>query len=178
MVFRRQQRIRVPVTAVFVLALAAGCAPRDEAPGDAARLLTSLPTSPPVAFDAVRAADFARLSLTCVDREYPNKPGNVVNGDETVRPPRDLHPAFYGCFDWHSAVHGHWTMVRLLRTFPDLPVAGEIRRTLERHLDAETIEAEVTRCGRIVSNLLEFSRSSGIEVSQAGPNEVLTKALF
>jgi hypothetical protein len=78
-----------------------------------------------------------------VDREYPNKPGNVVDGDETVRPPRELTPAFSGCFDWHSAVHGHWALVRVLKTFPDVRQAREIRAALDRHLRPERIRREV-----------------------------------
>jgi hypothetical protein len=90
-----------------------------------------------------RASQFAALSLACVDREYPNKPGNVVDGDDTVRPPRGLTPAFYGCFDWHSAVHGHWALVRLLRKFPDMAEAAAIRKKLDAHLTEERLEREL-----------------------------------
>ena len=63
------------------------------------------------------AADrFAALALKCVDQEYPNKLDHVMNGAGEVRGPRALHPAFYGCFDWHSSVHGHWMLARLLRS--------------------------------------------------------------
>jgi hypothetical protein len=62
------------------------------------------------------AAKFARLALDCVHREYPNKIGHVLNTAEDARTPSSLHPVFYGCFDWHSSVHGHWLLVRLLRT--------------------------------------------------------------
>jgi hypothetical protein len=67
----------------------------------------------------------------------------VLDGDETVMPPRKLHPAFHGCFDWHSAVHGHWAMVRVLRAFPDIEQAAAIRAALDRHLTAENIEGEI-----------------------------------
>lgn len=93
--------------------------------------------------DEALAAKFAALSLACVDREFPNKPGNIVDGDDTVRPPRELTPAFFGCFDWHSAVHGHWAMVRVLRTFPNLPTAREIREKLNAHLNTERLSAEL-----------------------------------
>ena len=62
------------------------------------------------------AARFADLALSCIDREYPNKIGHVFNSRADLGTPRDLHPTFYGCFDWHSAVHGHWLLVRLLHT--------------------------------------------------------------
>jgi len=66
--------------------------------------------------DGELAARFARLALDCVQREYPNKIGHVLNADQDARTPSSLHPVFYGCFDWHSSVHGHWLLVRLLRT--------------------------------------------------------------
>jgi hypothetical protein len=106
-------------------------------------LLASLPEPSEAKFDADRAAEFAELSLACVDREYPNKPSHVADGDETVKPPRELHPAFYGCFDWHSAVHGHWAMVRLLKTFPDFTLEKEIRAKLDRNLTPGKIRAEI-----------------------------------
>ena len=64
---------------------------------------------------------FASLALGCVHQEYPNKIAHVLQGDADARPPRELTPAFYGCYDWHSAVHGHWLLVRLARQFPDAP---------------------------------------------------------
>ena len=64
------------------------------------------------------AAKFAQLALDCVHREYPNKIGHVLNSAADARTPSALHPVFYGCFDWHSSVHGHWLLVRLLRTVP------------------------------------------------------------
>ena len=60
------------------------------------------------------ASSLSQLALGCIDREYPNKPGHVMNDEGEVQNPRTLHPVFYGCFDWHSAVHGHWMLVRLL----------------------------------------------------------------
>jgi hypothetical protein len=89
------------------------------------------------------ASRFVALPLACVDRDYPNKPGHVYEGDATVRPPREVTPAFAGCFDWHSAVHGHWAMVRLLRLFQDLPEGPRIRDAVRRHLEPQRIAAEV-----------------------------------
>ena len=88
------------------------------------------------------ASRFAGLVLGCARREYPNKLDHVMHTPGEVRSPRDLHPSFYGCFDWHSAVHGHWMLVRLLRTFPDLPEAGEIRRLLDENLAPERVRLE------------------------------------
>lgn len=89
------------------------------------------------------ASRFAGLALGCARREYPNKMDHVMNGASEVRGPRELHPSFYGCFDWHSAVHGHWMLVRLLKAYPDLPEAGEIRRVLEENLAPERVRLEV-----------------------------------
>lgn len=88
------------------------------------------------------ASRYAALALAGVDREYPNKPNEVLSAAEDLRTPRQLHPAFFGCFDWHSAVHGHWLLVRLLRLFPELPSSAEARAVLERHLTAANLEGE------------------------------------
>src|SRR5213596_735806 len=72
-------------------------------------------------FDAKAADRFARLALACVHKEYPNKIAHNLSSDKDVAPPRKLTPAFYGCYDWHSSVHGHWLLARLARTFPDAP---------------------------------------------------------
>jgi hypothetical protein len=90
-----------------------------------------------------QASAFARLALRGIRKEYPNKPGEVLNGPADVKTPRAMHPAFYGSFDWHSSVHGHWMLVRLLRLFPDLPEHQEIRTTLADHLTAANLRAEV-----------------------------------
>ena len=85
---------------------------------------------------------FARLALKGIPQEYPNKPSNVMNTADDVQSPREMHPAFYGNFDWHSAVHGHWMLVRLLRQYPDSEVAAEIRSVLNDQLTAENMLAE------------------------------------
>lgn len=90
----------------------------------------------------VQASSFARLALRGIGKEYPNKLEHVMTGVEDVQAPRRLHPAFYGCYDWHSSVHGHWMLVRLLRVFPDLPEAKEIRSALGEHLTAKNLEDE------------------------------------
>jgi hypothetical protein len=94
------------------------------------------------AFDAHAAERFAKLALQCVHKEYPNKISHVLNSDADVAPPRKLTPAFCGCYDWHSSVHGHWLLVRLLRTFPDAPFAKAARDALKESLTAENLKAE------------------------------------
>lgn len=93
--------------------------------------------------DATRAAGLARLALACVTREYPNKIAHVLTSAADVRGPRHLTPAFYGCFDWHSAVHGHWLLARTARWFPDAPFAVEARAALERNITDINIGSEV-----------------------------------
>jgi hypothetical protein len=93
-------------------------------------------------FDAKAAERFARLALACVHKEYPNKISHVLSSDADVAPPRKLTPAFCGCYDWHSSVHGHWLLVRLLRTFPDAPFAGDVRDALKQSLTSENLKQE------------------------------------
>ena len=75
-------------------------------------------------------------------KEYPNKISHVLNGDADVAPPRTLTPAFYGCYDWHSSVHGHWLLARLARKFPKTVFADEARAALRKNLTAENLKAE------------------------------------
>ncbi|HSG29241.1 MAG TPA: DUF2891 domain-containing protein [Candidatus Krumholzibacterium sp.] len=92
--------------------------------------------------DVEAASSFARIALACVHREFPNKDGHVALGPDDVLSPSVLHPAFYGCFDWHSSVHGHWMLLRILKTFPELPEAGEVLKALSASLTKENLEAE------------------------------------
>lgn len=89
-----------------------------------------------------QASAFAKLALKGIRKEYPNKPGDVLNGYPDVKGPRAAHPAFYGCFDWHSSVHSHWMLVRLLRRFPDLPEKQQIRAALKENLTAKNLLME------------------------------------
>jgi Protein of unknown function (DUF2891) len=107
----------------------------------------ALPKSPEAkpyseTFDIHAAERFAKLALQCVHKEYPNKISHVLNSDADVAPPRKLTPAFCGCYDWHSSVHGHWLLVRLLRTFPDAPFANAARDALKESLTAENLKTE------------------------------------
>jgi hypothetical protein len=92
--------------------------------------------------DAAAAERFAKLALGCIDREYPNKPEHVLDSAADAKPPRNFHPAFFGCYDWHSSVHGHWMLVRLLKTFPDISSQKEIRAHLTAHFTPEAMATE------------------------------------
>ena len=97
--------------------------------------------------------------MKCIQKEYPNKLDHVNNDAADVRSPRAMHPAFYGCFDWHSTVHGHWMLVHLLRLFPDMPEAKQIRAALDANLSAKNIASEVTYLGE--ANRASFERTYG-----------------
>ncbi len=90
-----------------------------------------------------RAAErFANLALACVHKEYPNKIAHTMTSDADLAPPRALTPAFYGCYDWHSSVHGHWLLARLARKFPDAPFAAKARSALQQSITPENIARE------------------------------------
>lgn len=96
----------------------------------------------PAMFDVNAATRFADLALKCVHKEYPNKISHSMNSDADVGPPRKLTPAFYGCYDWHSSVHGHWLLARLVRTYPDAAFVPAARAALRQSLTAENIARE------------------------------------
>ncbi len=122
---------------------------------DLVALAAELPEGKPFPLDAGTAEKFVLLSLECVDRQYPNKPGDVIEKDDDVKPPRAMHPSFHGCFDWHSAVHGHWAMVKILKTFPSIAGSALIREKLTRHLGRENIAMEAEYFKRPASALFE-----------------------
>ncbi len=97
--------------------------------------------APPL--DAPTAGRFAALALACVQQEYPNKISHVLNSPDDVKAPHELTPAFYGCYDWHSSVHGHWLLARLVREFPTAPFAGDAIAALKANLTPAHIAGEV-----------------------------------
>ena len=89
------------------------------------------------------AKRLAQLPLNCMETEYPNRLGQTLGSDEDLLAPKELHPAFYGCFDWHSAVHGHWSLVSLLKRFPEIENEKEIKEKLLYNISKENISREV-----------------------------------
>jgi hypothetical protein len=90
------------------------------------------------------ASRLAALPLKCLQQQYPNKTNHTANGDsDQLMTPQQQHPAFYGCFDWHSSVHGHWMLVRLLKQFPNLPEAQQVRAAISKNINAENIKQEI-----------------------------------
>jgi len=100
-------------------------------------------TAQGTALDAAAAERFAGLALKCLHEEYPSHISHTLDGDSDVRKPHELTPAFYGCYDWHSDVHGHWLLVRLLHLFPNASFAPAARTAMAESLTAENIAGEV-----------------------------------
>lgn len=108
-----------------------------------------------VKLDLDQANKLAELPLACLQTEYPNKLGQTLENKDAMGEPRELHPAFYGCFDWHSSVHGHWSLVSLLKQFPELEKEEEIREILKNSLSKENIREEVAYFNREESDSYE-----------------------
>jgi hypothetical protein len=126
---RRRRPHAVAIGAAFCLALAA--------PARAASPL-----------DTATAERFGALALSCIDREFPNKPEQVLEGPSDIRAPKEFHPAFFGCYDWHSSVHGHWMLARLLQVHPEISGAGRARALLDAHFSDAAIGAEASYLGQ------------------------------
>jgi len=133
-----------------------------------------------LALDAALASRFATIALANVDREYPHKLDHVMGGDADVASPRALHPAFHGSFDWHSCVHMHWLLARVLRRHPQLACAAAITEVFDRHLSREAIAGEVAYLGR--PGTASFERTYGwawlLKLAQeiaAGPGEAFRR---
>ena len=94
-------------------------------------------------FDLKKAEYLYHFAYECIDQEYPNKLNQVLGDDSYLAPPRELHPAFYGCFDWHSSVHGHWTLVTILSEFPGFEHRDAILKKLKKNITKENIEKEI-----------------------------------
>ena len=121
-----------------VILVVVGCHKTDDA-----KLKNNTAQFLPVVLDLEAAKRLVSLPMNCVNVEFPNKLGQTIGGVEDLKSPKDLHPAFYGCFDWHSSVHGHWSLVSLLKQFPRLENASEIRKILIQNISKEHISKEV-----------------------------------
>ncbi len=115
----------------------------------------SLMESKPIVLTVEEANNLVELPLACISTEYPNKLGQTLENSDAMGEPHELHPAFYGCFDWHSSVHAHWSLIYLLKNFPDLKQAEAVRSALENSLTAENIQGEVDYFNREESSSYE-----------------------
>jgi hypothetical protein len=142
-----------------LISIAVCVLPLLQMPNAASAFATSERPADELSLSQPQASRFARLALKCVSREYPNKPEHVMNDAGDVEGPKSLHPAFYGCYDWHSSVHAHWMLVRLLRAFPAIPEAPAIRNAIRANLTTENILAEVSYLKQ--PNRQSFERTYG-----------------
>jgi len=138
----------IPLSFLFLLLVAAEHHNLAQQPGTAPHPLTQ-----------PQASHFAALAMKCVQKEFPNKLDHVNNDAADVRSPRIMHPAFYGCFDWHSTVHGHWMLVHLLKLFPNMPEAPAIRGALNQNLSDKNIAGEIAYLKQ--ANRASFERTYG-----------------
>ncbi|CAM3754416.1 DUF2891 domain-containing protein [Rheinheimera salexigens] len=105
------------------------------------------------------ANSLVSLPLHCVETPYPYKTGYVLGSAADLQEPAVVHPIFYGCFDWHSAAHGYWSLVTLLSQFPDLAQAAEVKAVLQRNLTKEKVAAEVAFFSKDIN--ASFERTYG-----------------
>ena len=106
-------------------------------------LLTMQAVTAPTPMDLAQAEKLAELALVCVHQEYPNKVSHTLASDADARAPRALTPVFYGCFDWHSSVHGHWLLARVARSYPRTPLAAKAEAALAKSFTAERVAGEM-----------------------------------
>ena len=131
--------------------------------------MSTAASDPAAELDAAAAGRFAELALACVHQEYPNKIAHVLQGDADVKPPRELTPSFYGCFDWHSAVHGHWLLARGARLHPEAAWAADARAALARSLTPERVEQVMAFLQatpenvRLLAERIEHAAGIGVE---------------
>mgnify|MGYP001349111496 FL=1 len=129
----------IKLSSFFIILFIASCSPNKRSNSS---LLKSLPDVSAPILDEARAVELVNLSLKCVDKKFPYKIGYRFNSPEWIKPHYEVTPSFYGCWDWHSAVHGHWTMIKILKLFPNISVKDDIRLKLRKNLSKERLEAE------------------------------------
>jgi hypothetical protein len=128
--------------------------------GNSGWLLRDLRADPQMShLSPTLAQQFAATALAAITQEFPHKLDHMINGVHDLRTPRALHPAFYGCYDWHSSVHMHWSLVRLLRLYPQLPQAAQMRALLDANLTPGNIAQELAYLA--TPNRASFERPYG-----------------
>ncbi|MGB3773722.1 MAG: DUF2891 domain-containing protein [Leeuwenhoekiella sp.] len=131
---------------LFILIFVVSCQnspQKTETNSEENKKLSTEPNYQTPALSLEQANNLAELPLACAMQEYPNKLSQTLGDAEDLKEPSQLHPAFYGCFDWHSAVHGHWSMVYLLKRFPDLDKRETLMKLLRENISSGNIAQEV-----------------------------------
>lgn len=129
---------KIGMYVVLSLALI-GCTPKEKSK----ETQNETATTAPLVLSAKEATKIIALPLHCLEQEYPNKLGQVLGADADLKTPKQLRPIFYGCFDWHSAVHGYWSIVELMKRFPALDQEYTIRKRLNELITAENVQVEL-----------------------------------
>lgn len=151
-----QKRSLFILTLIFVI----GCKnPRQENLEISQKEEITIQTFPEPTFTLVEANKLIELPLHCVGTEYPYKPGETLESEKDLIEPIAVHPIFYGCFDWHSAVHGYWSMVTLLKQFPEMDKAEEVRKILKDKITSENVKIEVAYFEKPINK--SFERTYG-----------------
>ncbi|MDD3458970.1 MAG: DUF2891 domain-containing protein [Weeksellaceae bacterium] len=119
-----------------------GSLPENTEPQEISTTPAKVPDSA-VKLDSIQAERLARLPFQCIQNQYPNKTGQVLSDSTDLGTPKELHPAFYGCFDWHSSVHGHWSLVKLIKDFPKLQIRDSIITQLKENINSKNIQQEI-----------------------------------
>lgn len=141
-------------------ALLIGCKNnQSETPQTTEEVANIIETYPEPTFTLADANKLIELPLHCVGTEYPYKPGETLESKADLVEPASVHPIFYGCFDWHSAVHGYWSMVSLLKQFPDMDNADEVRNILKEKITSENVTTEVAYFNKPINK--SFERTYG-----------------
>lgn len=133
--------MRATLFALFIFIFS--CSPDGTKSATTSAVVDSDNSNEAIVLDQSQAERLITLPMNCITNPLPYKSGLTIAKEEDLSMPIVHHPAFYGCFDWHSAVHGHWSIVFLLKTYPNLSVQKEARQLLDRNLTKENIETEI-----------------------------------
>lgn len=146
----------IKITPLLLILLTFACAENNKKTAGNETAFVELPSPK---FGLKEASNLIELPLKCHNQEYPYKPGTVLENESDVRPPIESFPVFYGCFDWHSAVHGYWSMITLVKNFPELEEATRVRKILKNTLTKENMAVETAFFSRNIN--ASFERTYG-----------------
>lgn len=138
--FKRKTMRKISLGLLAGLALL-GCTSKEKKGEE--QVITSVEEVSPLPLTIKEAEKIIALPLHCMEQEYPNKLGQVLGSDDDLKTPKQLRPVFYGCFDWHSAVHGYWSVIELMKRFPALNEKYDIRQRLNTLITAENVQVEL-----------------------------------
>lgn len=133
--------MRTPICNLILLIVMLLTSCQQEIKKEAEKSTSGMPQVPTL--DIILAERILDLPKGCIVQEYPNKLGQTLGSSGDLKTPKELRPIFYGCFDWHSSVHGYWSIIKILKDFPDLDSNGQVRNTLSEHITVEHVATEL-----------------------------------